>query len=82
MSSLLLSASPVLELALETRRPNMLCDHLFEVAQQLNRFYAQDRVLGAEDPAVRTSRLHLVALTSQVLARGFQALGLRPLERM
>jgi len=72
----------VVELALETRRPNMLCDHLFEVAQQLNRFYAQDSVLGADDLAVRSSRLHLVALTSQVLARGFQALGLRPLERM
>jgi arginyl-tRNA synthetase len=72
----------VLEAA-ETWRPNVLCDHLFGLANSFARFYGACRVLGEDVPAeVTQSRLSLVYATSRALALGLDLLGLRALERM
>jgi len=63
-------------------RPNLLCDYLYEVANLFNRFYREVRVLGAETPQQREGRLALVEATARVLARGFEIMGIRPLNRM
>ncbi len=71
----------VVAIARQSHRPNLLCDHLFETAQRLNRFYAACRVIqkdGIADP----SRLALVALTGRVFRSGLSVLGIPVLERM
>ena len=62
-------------------RPHILCDQLYEVAQAFSTFYAACPVLQSE-PAVRASRLALVALTADVLRAGLDLLGIETLERM
>lgn len=71
----------VVAIARASHRPNLLCDHLFETAQRLNRFYAACRVL-TDDPQLQASRLALVALTARVLRSGLGVLGVPVLERM
>jgi arginyl-tRNA synthetase len=66
-----------------TYRPNLLCDHLFGLANAFARFYRECRVLGDEIPAPTTrSRLSLTMATAQTLRHGLELLGMRPLERM
>ena len=66
---------------LKTYRPNLLCDYLFGLGSQFNRFYYELPVLKAEGEE-RAARLALVESTARVLASGLDLLGIRPLERM
>lgn len=68
--------------AARVHKPNLVADHLFEVAQAFARFYGECSVLQAETEALQASRLALVAATGRVLARGLDLLGLVALERM
>jgi arginyl-tRNA synthetase len=63
-------------------RPNMLCDHLYEVAGVFARFYHDCPVLAEEDEAVRSSRLGLVVATARTLKTGLGLLGITALDRM
>jgi len=71
----------VVTIARASHRPNLLCDHLFETAQRLNRFYAACRVF-EKDGTVNTSRLAIIALTAKVFRSGLGVLGIPVLERM
>jgi len=71
----------VVGIALSSHRPNLLCDQLFDIAQKLNRFYFQCRVL-VDDADVQASRMAIVALTARTLTRGLGILGIPMLERM
>lgn len=66
--------------ALRSYRPNLLADHLFEVANRYNRFYHDLPVL--QGGAERASRLALVEATRRVLRHGMERLGLQVLDRM
>lgn len=61
--------------------PHKLAGYLFELAQAFTTFYETCPVLKAE-PAVRSSRLALVALTRQVLVGGLDLLGIAAPEEM
>ena len=75
----LLRFPAAVERALETQRPNQLCDYLFEVSGLLNSFYPVCRVIGAPE---QDSRLALIEATARVLQRGLELLGIRVLDRM
>ncbi|HEX8466030.1 MAG TPA: arginine--tRNA ligase [Abditibacterium sp.] len=62
-------------------RPNVLCDYLYELAGAFAAFYRDCPVSQAE-AAVRNSRLELCELTSQVLKKGLNLLGIETLEQM
>ncbi|MGZ3405940.1 MAG: arginine--tRNA ligase [Polyangia bacterium] len=62
-------------------RPHLLCDYLYDLAGAFSTFYAEHQVLKAE-PAVRASRLQLVALTARALKDGLGVLGIEVLDRM
>lgn len=69
--------------ATEVHRPNLLCDHLFEVAQDLSRFYAACRVMGGDvDEDTSRSRLALAQGTARVLSTGLGLLGIGAPSRM
>ncbi len=61
--------------------PNRLCDYLYELSKQFNRFYENCPVLKAEEP-IKASRLLLSYLTAQTLKLGLSLLGIPVLERM
>lgn len=62
-------------------RPNVLANYLFELANGFHAFYEACPVLKSEEPA-RSSRLALCDLTSRVLQRGLDLLGIKVPERM
>ena len=62
-------------------RPHLLCDYLYDLAGAFSTFYSEHQVLKAE-PAVRASRLQLVALTARALRDGLALLGIEVLDRM
>ena len=71
----------VLELVIDECRPNYLCNYLYELAGYFASFYENCPVLQAEGD-IRTQRLALCDLTSQVLKTGLETLGLETTERM
>ncbi len=62
-------------------RPNLLANHLFELANSFHAFYEACPVLKSEEPA-RSSRLALCQLTARVLQRGLHLLGIEVPDRM
>jgi arginyl-tRNA synthetase len=62
-------------------RPNILANHLFEVANSFHTFYEACPVLKSDEPT-RSSRLALCDLTARVLQRGLDLLGIKVPERM
>jgi arginyl-tRNA synthetase len=63
--------------------PHKLCQYLFETASVFTTFYENCPILADSNPsAVRESRLRLSALTSAVLTRGLDLLGIEAPERM
>ena len=68
--------------AYDRRAPNAVAEHAYRLAQTFSRFYAACPVLGAEDQAVRGSRLTLTTATLNQLELALSLLGLETPERM
>jgi arginyl-tRNA synthetase len=62
-------------------RPNILTNHLFELANAFHAFYEACPVLKAGEPA-RATRLALCELTARTLRRGLNLLGIQVPEQM
>lgn len=71
----------VVPTVLDDFRPNLLANYLLELARAFHSFYEACPVLKSEEPA-RGSRLALCELTSRVLSKGLDLLGIRVPERM
>lgn len=69
-------------LAASTYRPNLLCEHLYQLATAFSRFYDQCRVLDPQDLRTSGSRLVLTEATAKALATGLHLLGVQAPERM
>lgn len=77
----ILQFGEVLHAVLEDQRPNLLCLHLYELADHFHRFYEACPILKSE-PEIRGSRLALAEVTGRVLKRGLSLLGIGVPERM
>lgn len=71
----------VVPTVLDDFRPNLLANYLLDLARAFHSFFEACPVLKAEEPA-RGSRLALCELTSRVLSKGLDLLGIRVPERM
>lgn len=69
----------VIDRATAERMPHHICTYLYELAQEFNRFYEKNRVVG--DPR-EVVRLSLVAVYADTLKRGLELLGIHAPERM
>ena len=63
-------------------RPNQLTAYLFELANRYSTFFEQCRVLRAETPELRQSRLLLCDLTARTIQKGLELLGIDVVEKM
>ncbi|HEY4025981.1 MAG TPA: arginine--tRNA ligase [Candidatus Dormibacteraeota bacterium] len=63
-------------------QPHRLCTYLYETAVAFSDFYEKCSILGAETEAIRASRLVLSELTSRVMVRGLDLLGIEAPERL
>ncbi|MDO8265352.1 MAG: arginine--tRNA ligase, partial [Candidatus Saccharibacteria bacterium] len=71
--------SDVVELATSELAPHHICTYLYELAQEFNRFYEQNKVIG--DPRQET-RLALVERYTSTLKKGLILLGINAPEQM
>lgn len=59
--------------------PHQICGYLYELAQNFNRFYENNQVIGSDREALR---LHLVKVYSNVLSGGLKLLGISAPDKM
>lgn len=71
--------SDVVNLAVAQLEPHHICNYLFELAQEFNRYYEKNRVVGDEKEAHRAS---LVALYADILKAGLTVLGIEAPDTM
>ncbi|HEX7484371.1 MAG TPA: arginine--tRNA ligase, partial [Candidatus Saccharimonadales bacterium] len=69
----------VVELAIRTLEPHHICNYLFELAQEFNRYYEKNQVAGNEH---ETHRAGIVAMYADTLAAGLAILGIDAPEKM
>jgi arginyl-tRNA synthetase len=72
----------VLEQVAAALKPHLLCDYLFDLANQFSSFYDQSPVLKAETAELRASRLALCDKVAVTLKTGLDLLGIEVLDRM
>lgn len=63
----------VLENALKSYSPNLLCNYLFELAQKFSSFYESKKIIGSTE---EDERLFLVSKVGEVLKNGLYLLGI------
>jgi len=68
--------------AYDKKAPNFIAEHAYKLAQTFSRFYAACPILGADEPAVRASRLGLAETTLKQLELALNLLGIEAPERM
>ena len=81
LARLVLRFGEVVPAVIDDFRPNLLANHLLELARAFHSFFEACPVLGSPEP-VRSSRLALCDLTSRVLVTGLGLLGIRCPDRM
>ncbi|MGB3023440.1 MAG: arginine--tRNA ligase [Candidatus Saccharimonadales bacterium] len=69
----------VVEKATKELMPHHICNYLYELAQEFNRFYEKNHVIGDARQAIR---LELVMFYRDTLARGLSLLGISAPEQM
>ena len=78
----LLELGDVVANVADTLQPHRLCAYLFDLATVTTSFLERCPVLKADDEATRASRLGLCELSSKVLAKGLDLLGIEAPEVM
>jgi arginyl-tRNA synthetase len=81
LARLALRFGEVVPMVIDDFRPNLLANHLLELARGFHSFFEACPVLGSAGP-VRESRLALCELTLRVLVTGLGLLGIRCPDRM
>lgn len=69
----------VVDKAAAALEPHHICNYLFELAQEFNRYYEKNQVLGGEDEA---HRVGIVAVYADILKAGLAILGIVAPEKM
>lgn len=69
----------VISLAKRSLEPHHICTYLFELAQEFNRFYEKNQVVGTDEEAHRAG---LVALYADTLRAGLMILGIDAPDKM
>lgn len=72
----------VLQRTINMYAPHVLAEHVYELAQLFNQFYAQCHVLTEENAELRVHWLALLQLTQKQLVTGLELLGISVPERM
>ncbi|MBQ7316036.1 MAG: arginine--tRNA ligase [Clostridia bacterium] len=69
-------------MAIRDYEPSVITRYILDVATAFNRFYHECSIFGAEDPAVKASRLALTEATKHVLGSAFGLICLRKTEKI
>lgn len=68
--------------AYDESAPHKVCAYIYDLANALNHFYHETKILTEEDSSKKTSWIALLNLTKKVLETGIEVLGFEAPERM
>ncbi len=74
--------SDAIEGAYEEKAPHRICQFIYELAEALNHFYHETKILAEQDEKKRASYLKLVSLVQHILEQCIDLLGFEAPERM
>ncbi len=74
--------SETLEAAFAEQAPHKVCQFIYELSDNFNKFYHENRIVTNEDEKARESYIQLSRLTGKVLEAGIDLLGLSAPEKM
>ncbi len=69
----------IIELSTKSLEPHHICNYLFELAQEFNRYYETNQVIGSD---YELHRAGIVALYADILQAGLTVLGIHAPEKM
>lgn len=72
----------VMENAFDEAAPHKICSYIYDLANALNRFYHETKILSEEDEAKKASWIQVLALTRRVLETSIDVLGFSAPDRM
>mgnify|MGYP002752875976 FL=1 len=72
----------VVQQAADTYSPALIANYVYELVKEFNSFYQNVSILGEEDPIKRALRIHLSRKVGEVIATGFDLLGIEVPQRM
>ena len=72
----------VVQQAADTYSPALIANYVYELVKEFNSFYQNVSILGEEDSVKRSLRIHLSRKVGEVIATGFDLLGIEVPERM
>ena len=78
----LVKFNEVIELSFRDRAPHKICEYIYELSNNFNRFYNDVRIVAEEDEAKKSSWLALINLVKDVLEQCLELLGMESVERM
>ena len=68
--------------AIADYEPSIITRYILDVAAAFNRFYHNCQILGAEDPAVRATRVAITGAVNVVLGNAFPLICLKTMEKI
>ena len=78
----LIKFNEVIELSFRDRAPHKICEFIYELSNNFNRFYNDTRIVSEDDEAKKSSWLALINLVKNVLEQCLDLLGMESVERM
>ena len=78
----LIKFNEVIELSFRDRAPHKMCEYIYELSNNFNRFYNDTRIVSEENEAKKGSWLSLINLVKNVLEQCLDLLGMESVERM
>ncbi|WP_346936057.1 arginine--tRNA ligase [Clostridium sp.] len=78
----LIKFNDVIELSFRERAPHKVCEYVYELSNNFNKFYNDTRILSEEDENKKGSWLALINLIKDALEQCLDLLGIESVERM
>lgn len=78
----LVKFNEVIELSYRERAPHKICEYVYELSNNFNKFYNDTKILAEEDEAKKASWLSLINLVKNTLEQCLELLGMESVERM
>jgi len=78
----LIKFNEVIELSFRERTPHKVCEYVYELSNDFNKFYNDTRILSEEDEDKKGSWLVLINLVKDILEQCLDLLGMESVERM
>ena len=78
----LLKFNDVMETSFADLAPHKICQYIYELSNEFNRFYHDTKILSEEDPNRQAGYISLIMLAKDVLTAAISVLGIEAPERM